>query len=115
MPRLGRQTPRRPTLRCRGNVAKPPSDSRTGAALSTQPGEKLLLGCTCWGRFYRIREIAMRTNLTRQEMHGRFAQRVRAVYGMTVVEYLAARKNGELDQRPGSIELEVFSGEAAQV
>ena len=55
------------------------------------------------------------TALTRQEMQELFARRIRAVYGMTVGEYLAARKNGELEKRPGSIELEVFSGEAAQV
>ena len=57
--------------------------------------------------------MGTKTELSREEMQEHFAARVRAVYGMSVAEYLAARESGQLDQRPGSIELEVFSGEAA--
>ena len=51
----------------------------------------------------------VRTTLTAEEMQERFAERVKALYGLSVSEYLAARRAGTLER---DIALEVFSGEA---
>lgn len=56
--------------------------------------------------------MELKTELSREEMRAIFAKRVRALYGMTVGQYVAARKNGTLPEHPGSTALEVFSGEA---
>ena len=55
-----------------------------------------------------------RTELSPGEMQERFSRRVRELYGMNIEQYRAARKNGTLPRLPGSVALEVFSGEAAE-
>lgn len=55
-----------------------------------------------------------RTELTLEEMQAILARRVRALYGIRVEEYRAARRAGTLPYHPEGTALAVFSGEAGE-
>ena len=56
--------------------------------------------------------MEQRAELTPDEMQTILAHRVSILYGMSVDDYLTARKAGTLPEREGDTALEVFSGEA---
>lgn len=49
--------------------------------------------------------------LTQDKMLGMLRERVRRVYGMTLLEYAHARRGGRLPNVPGKAALEVFAGD----
>lgn len=58
-------------------------------------------------------ERTEQAELEQDEMLAILRERVNDLYGLTLDEYIEARKAGTLPRLPGSAALEVFSGEAA--
>lgn len=61
----------------------------------------------------RTQRPPIEQELTQEDMLRILADRVRRLYGLSLNEYLDARRAGTLPHVPGAAALEVFSGETA--